>query len=43
MAIGLIGTVLPIFPGSTIILAAAMIHRIMLGPTKVSAGQSIHF
>lgn len=34
MAIGLIGTVLPIVPGTTIILAAAVIHRVMLGPTK---------
>src|SRR5205807_3077243 len=31
---GLIGTVLPVFPGTTIILAAAIIHRIMLGPEK---------
>ena len=34
MAIGLIGTVLPIFPGTTVILAAAVIHRVMLGPEK---------
>jgi uncharacterized protein len=33
MAIGLIGTVLPIIPGTTIILSAAILHRIMLGPT----------
>jgi uncharacterized protein YqgC (DUF456 family) len=33
-AIGLIGTVLPFLPGTTIILAAAIIHRIMLGPEK---------
>jgi len=33
-AVGLIGTVLPIFPGTTIILAAAVIHRIMLGAEK---------
>ena len=33
-AAGLIGTVLPVFPGTTIILAAAIIHRIMLGPEK---------
>ncbi len=32
MAIGLIGTVLPIFPGTTVILAAAVMHRYMLGP-----------
>jgi uncharacterized protein YqgC (DUF456 family) len=34
MAVGLIGTVLPIVPGTTIILAAAVIHRVMLGPLK---------
>lgn len=34
MAVGLIGTVLPIFPGTTIILAAAILHRVMLGPEK---------
>src|SRR5712691_8582313 len=34
MAVGLIGTVLPIFPGTTIILAAAVMHRAMLGPDK---------
>ena len=33
-AIGLIGTVLPIIPGTTIILAAAIIHRMMLGSEK---------
>ena len=33
-AVGLIGTVLPIIPGTTIILAAAVLHRIMLGPEK---------
>jgi uncharacterized protein YqgC (DUF456 family) len=33
-AIGLIGSVLPILPGTTIILAAALIHRIMLGAEK---------
>lgn len=33
-AVGLIGSVLPIFPGSTIILAAAVIHRLMLGGEK---------
>lgn len=33
-AVGLIGTVLPVFPGTTIILAAAIVHRLMLGPTK---------
>lgn len=34
MAIGLIGTVLPVLPGTAIILAAAIVHRIMLGPEK---------
>ena len=34
MAIGLIGTVLPVVPGTTIILGAAILHRIMLGPAK---------
>ena len=33
-AVGLIGTVVPFLPGTTIILAAAIIHRIMLGPQK---------
>lgn len=34
MAIGLIGTVLPVVPGTAIILAAAVIHRVMLGSEK---------
>jgi uncharacterized protein YqgC (DUF456 family) len=34
MAIGLIGTVLPILPGTTLILVAAILHRLMLGPEK---------
>ncbi|MEP6603469.1 MAG: DUF456 family protein [Spartobacteria bacterium] len=33
-AAGLIGTVVPIFPGTTIILAAAIIHRFMVGAQK---------
>jgi uncharacterized protein YqgC (DUF456 family) len=33
-AVGLIGTVLPVFPGTIIILAGAVIHRVMLGPEK---------
>jgi len=33
-AVGLIGTIVPMLPGTTIILAAAVIHRIMLGPEK---------
>ena len=34
MALGLIGTVIPILPGTTIILAAAMVHRVALGPDR---------
>ena len=34
MAIGLIGTVLPVLPGTAIIFAAAIMHRFMLGPEK---------
>jgi uncharacterized protein YqgC (DUF456 family) len=34
MAVGLIGTVLPVIPGTTIILAAAVVHRLMVGPEK---------
>ena len=34
MAVGLIGTVLPIVPGTTIILAAVILHRLMLGSEK---------
>jgi len=34
MALGLIGTVLPVIPGTTIILGAAVLHRIMVGPEK---------
>ena len=33
-AVGLVGTIVPVLPGTTIILAAAIIHRIMLGPDK---------
>src|SRR4030095_14614120 len=33
-AVGLIGTVLPVFPGTIIILAGALVHRMMLGPEK---------
>src|SRR5438128_1041135 len=33
-AVGLIGAVLPVIPGTTIILAAAVIHRTMLGGEK---------
>ncbi|MEO6872326.1 MAG: DUF456 family protein [Chthoniobacterales bacterium] len=34
MAVGIIGTVLPVFPGTAVILAAAILHRWMLGPEK---------
>jgi uncharacterized protein YqgC (DUF456 family) len=34
MAVGLIGTLLPVVPGAIIILAAAVIHQIMLGSEK---------
>jgi uncharacterized protein len=34
MAAGLIGTVLPVFPGTTIILFAAVLHRLMLGSAR---------
>ena len=33
-AVGLIGTIAPVLPGTTIILAATVIHRIVLGPEK---------
>jgi uncharacterized protein len=33
-AVGVIGTIAPALPGTTIILAAAIIHRMMLGPDK---------
>src|SRR5919197_6140073 len=33
-AVGVIGTIAPVLPGTTIILAAAIIHRIMLGPDR---------
>ena len=41
MAVGLIGTVLPVVPGTTIILAAAVIHRVMLGAEKSVSWWSI--
>ena len=34
MAVGLLGTVLPVVPGTTIILAAAILHRVMVGAEK---------
>src|SRR5437899_11623241 len=33
-AVGLIGTVLPVFPGTIIILGGALLHQMMLGPEK---------
>ena len=36
MAVGLIGTVLPVVPGTVIILAAAMLHQMMLGTREES-------
>ncbi|HEU5247820.1 MAG TPA: DUF456 family protein [Candidatus Udaeobacter sp.] len=33
-AVGLIGTVLPVFPGTIIILAGTLLHRMMFGPGK---------
>jgi len=33
-AVGVIGTVAPVLPGTTIILGAAILHRIMLGSDK---------
>jgi uncharacterized protein YqgC (DUF456 family) len=33
-AVGLIGTIVPVLPGTTIILAAAVIHHLMLGGDK---------
>lgn len=34
MAVGLIGTLLPVVPGAIVILAAALLHQIMLGSEK---------
>jgi uncharacterized protein YqgC (DUF456 family) len=34
MALGLIGAVIPIVPGTTIILAAAVVHRLVLGADR---------
>jgi uncharacterized protein YqgC (DUF456 family) len=41
-AVGLIGTIAPVLPGTTIILAAAVIHRIMLGPEKSIGWRTIN-
>ena len=40
-AIGLIGTVLPIVPGTTVILAASIIHRVMLGAEQSVGGRTL--
>jgi uncharacterized protein YqgC (DUF456 family) len=40
-AVGLIGTMFPVIPGTTIILGAAVIHRMMLGPEKSIGWRSI--
>jgi hypothetical protein len=40
-AVGLIGTVVPVLPGTTIILAAAIIHRLMLGENKSAGWKTI--
>ena len=34
MAIGFVGTILPVVPGTTIILAAAVVHRFAVGAEK---------
>lgn len=34
IALGLIGTILPAFPGTPLIFGAAVLHRFMLGPEK---------
>jgi uncharacterized protein YqgC (DUF456 family) len=41
MAVGLIGTVLPVIPGAIIILGAAILHRIMVGPEAGASWWSI--
>src|SRR5262249_48390319 len=40
-AVGVIGTIAPVLPGTTIILAAAMIHRLMLGADKSISWRTI--
>jgi uncharacterized protein YqgC (DUF456 family) len=35
-AVGLLGTVLPFIPGTTVILAGAIIHRVMLGEKSIA-------
>ncbi|MEP7078745.1 MAG: DUF456 family protein [Chthoniobacterales bacterium] len=34
MAVGLIGTVLPVVPGTTIIFIAALVHRVIVGEAR---------
>ena len=34
IALGLIGTILPAFPGTALIFGATVLHRFMLGPEK---------
>ncbi|HEY1582774.1 MAG TPA: DUF456 family protein [Chthoniobacterales bacterium] len=41
MALGLIGTVVPVLPGPALIFAAAIMHRIVLGPEKSIGWPSI--
>jgi uncharacterized protein YqgC (DUF456 family) len=41
MAVGLIGSVLPVVPGSTIILVAAVAHRLIVGAEKGMAWWAI--
>ena len=40
-AVGLIGTVVPVLPGTAIILAGAVIHRMMLGAEKSVSWRTI--
>jgi uncharacterized protein len=40
-AVGLIGTIAPVLPGTTIILAAAIIHRVILGAEKSISWKTI--
>jgi hypothetical protein len=40
-AIGLIGTIVPVLPGTTIILAGAIMHRVMLGAEKSISWKAI--
>ncbi|MGE5208947.1 MAG: DUF456 domain-containing protein [Alphaproteobacteria bacterium] len=42
-AVGLIGTIVPVLPGTTIILAGAIIHRVVLGAEKSIGWKTIVF